>query len=285
MNNCLITLFFVICSFGSARAQQFYVKPYVRYHQSVATQNAPQYFTLTLLTPYGSNSSVDIDVWTQINKFSLAGGMKYGGCFGYQFDNIIGVEAGIDYFKTNKKIMADPAGYAPTGMTQWKYQAVQASPVFTFRKSNKKSSLVGKAGMIIGIAWLQNTVTASSSHETYQLNKNLSLGYTLGIEYDLKMSPQSSFVIEGGLEHSSYTPKKAKLTAIGGVNQYSLQDQKKGVKEINYVNQIKNIPVFFNPYGNSYTYDQDKPEVRIKQAIKLSSAYLGVGIKYNFNKK
>lgn len=285
MNNCLVTLIFIICSFGRAESQQFYVKPYIRYHQSVVTQNAPQYFTLTVSAPYGSNGIIDRDVWTQINKFSIADGMKYGACFGYQFDNIIGVEAGIDYFKTSKKIMAEPAGYAPTGMTQWKYQAVQASPVFTFKKNKKKSSFVGKAGIIIGIAWLQNTVTASNAHETYQLNKNLSLGYTLGIEYDRKLNHYLSLAIEGGLEHSSYTPKKAKLTAIGGVNQYSLEDQKERQKKINYVSQIENIPVSLDSYTNIYSYDENKPELRLKEAIKLSSVYLGVGIKYNFYKK
>ena len=284
MNNCLLTLIFVICFFAKGQAQ-FYVKPYVRYHQSVSTQSAPQYFTLTFPVPYGSNGANSNEVSTQINKFSLADGMKYGASAGYQFNNIIGLEAGIDYFKTNKKVMADIVHNGGTTMTQWEYQSVQASPVFTFRKNNQRSSLAGKAGIVIGVASLQNTATSYNTSETYQLNTNFSFGYTVGIEYDLALNHYLSVAIEGGLEHSSYSPKKAKLIAIEGVNQYSLQDQSERLKEINYVNQIKNIPVTFDSYSNTYVYDENQPEQRIKQAIKLSSVYLGIGIKYNFYKK
>jgi opacity protein-like surface antigen len=284
MKNCLAALIFLFFLLNDVQGQNFYVKPYARYHQSVAKRYAPQYFTLALPTSWWQNAARN-DVSSQILKFSLADGMKYGVSLGYQFDNIIGFETGIDYFRTNKKVLADIASFAPTGMTEWTYQAVQASPKLTFRKTNKRSSLAGKAGIIIGVAWLENTVSYNSYFLGYEMDKNISLGYTFGLEYNFNFSSYLSLAIEGGLEHSSYTPAKANLSAMDNVNQSSPRSQTKSVKEIRYVNQLKDIPGIYDSYGQWHNADDNSPQVRMKDALHLTSVYIGVGIKYNFNKK
>jgi hypothetical protein len=286
MNKCLVTLIFTLYAFGQVQGQQLYFKPYIRYHQSVNSENAPQYFALEIIIPNGPNYVTGIHVLSGIKEFSLAGGFKYGGTVGYQFSNILGVEAGIDYFKTNKSIKADMLAYNPSGITNWNYQSLQASPSFTFRKKNKKSSLTGKIGVIIGVVWLENSVRfQDNNRKIYQFDKNISLGYMLGFEYNYYFKHVFSFVVECGLEHSTYTPKKASLVEIRGFTGNSVQSQTEYTKEINYVNNIQNLPVNSNYYGYRYTSDQNKPEVRIKEAIRLSSVYLGIGIKYNFSIK
>ena len=284
MKNCLAASIFLFFLLNNVQGQNFYVKPYARYHLSAAKRYAPEYFTLALPTPWWQNSSRR-NVSTQILKFSLADGMKYGVSFGYQFDKIIGFETGIDYFRTNKKVMADKASFAPTGMTEWTYQAVQASPTFTFRKNNKRSSLAGKAGIIIGVAWLENTVSYNSYFLGYELDKNISLGYTFGIEYNFNFTSYLSLAIEGGLEHSSYTPANAKLSEMDNVSQSSPRSQSKSVEEIHYVNQVKDIRGIYDSYGQFHNADDNSPQVRMKDALQLTSVYLGIGIKYNFNKK
>lgn len=264
-----------------------YVKAYARYHQSISSQRAPQYFYPGYLANgYGIGQNVSSDIKT----FSLASGFKYGGGIGYQFNNVLGIETGIDYFSTKSNFKADANFFVIAATTKWAYQSIEASPSLTAKKIMNKSSLIIKAGPVIGVAWLLNTVKAGSYlSRTYQLEKHITLGYTMGMEYDRKINDAFSFVIECGLEHSSYTPSKANLKAIKYPGSMSVQDQNEYRKKIVYAKEVRNLDVTYNYNNNnifqgSFVSDENKPETRIKQSIKFNTAFFGIGVKYNFGR-
>lgn len=284
MNKKTVALFLTICFFRNAQSQQIYIKVYTQYHLAISSEPSPQYFDPGDLT----NGYYVENVSSDIKDFSIASGFKYGGAVGYQFNDVLGIETGIDYFGTKRNIKADFAFFAFAATTKWDYQSIQASPSLTAKKTMNKSSLIIKAGPIIGMAWLKNTVQAGDYlSRTYLLEKHLTLGYTMGIEYDSKLSSTLSLLIECGLEHSSYTPSKAKLKAINVPGSTSVDDQSEYLKKIEYVKQVRNLDVFptYNNYNiyfaNSYNSNPAKPEIRIKQSINFNTAYLGIGFKYN----
>lgn len=281
MNKKTVALFLTICFFCKAQSQQIYIKAYTQYHLSISSEAAPQYFFPGYALGYFA-----YNVTSDIKDFSIASGFKYGGAVGYQLNNVLGIETGIDYFSTKRNIKADVVPFAFAATTKWDYQCIQASPLLTARKAVSKSSLIIKAGPIIGMAWLKNTVQAGDYlSRTYQLEKHLTLGYTMGIEYDCKLSSILSLLLECGLEHSSYTPSKAKLEAITVPGNTSVAAQSEYLRKIEYVKQVRNLDVSYsystNYFSGNYISDQTRPEIRIKQSMNFNTAYFGIGIKYN----
>jgi hypothetical protein len=280
LNKNTIALFLTICFFCNAQSQRLYLKTYARYHLSISAEPAPQYFYPGYLANgYGIGYNVSSD----IESFSIATGFKYGGAAGYQFNNVLGIETSIDYFGTNRNIKADFAPFAYAATTRWNYHSIDATPSLIAKKAMNKSSLSIKVGPIIGMAWLKNTVDAGDYlSTTYLLEKHLIFGYSMGIEYDCKISSSISLFVESGLEHSSYTPSKARLEAIKLPGSTSVQEQSEYRKKIEYVKQVRNLDAFPNyNYSNSYVSDQTRPEIRIKQSMVFNTAYLGIGVKYN----
>ena len=280
MNKKTVALFLTICFFCKAQSQQIYIKAYTQYHLSLSNEPAPQYFDPGYLSYgyYGYPVSSDIE------DFSIASGFKYGGAVGYRLNDVLGIETGIDYFGTKRNIKADFVAFAFAATTKWDYQSIQASPSLTAKKTLNKSSLIIKAGPIIGMAWLKNTVQAGDYlSRTYLLEKHLTLGYTMGIEYDCKLNSTLSLLIECGLEHSSYTPSKAKLKAITVPVGTTAQDPY--LNKIDYVKQVRNLDIssgYSNYYfPNSYFSNQTMSEIRIKQTMSFNTAYIGIGFKYN----
>lgn len=282
MNKKTGTLLLAICFFCKAQSQQMYINVHTRFHQSISSQPGPQYFGLDYVV-VGVNILENTPA--NIKNFSIASGFKYGGTLGYQLNNVLGIETGIDYFSTKRTINPDINSFSYDVITKWKYYSIQATPAVTVKKTMNKKSLSIKAGMIIGVAWLNNTLlTGDYNSKTYQLEKHLTFGYTMGIEYNYRLSSVFSFLAECGLEHSSFTPSKAKLEAIKFLGDVSVQDQNEYLKKIKYVSEVRNQEVTYdynNPSPNSFVTDQNKPQSRIKQSIHFNTAYLGIGLKYN----
>ena len=127
MKKASLLLLYLIFLVLIAKAQGFYIKINPRYHIPIAKQKSPEYFS----------GSVDPGYLTwrtktsSINKFSIANGFSIGGILGYKINEFIGVELGIDYFRSNQTFSTDEISIWWSG-SNWKFWSVNAMPTFVF---------------------------------------------------------------------------------------------------------------------------------------------------------
>lgn len=253
------------------QGQELYFKPYVKYNYSLSSQVAPEFFYVNI--PFGYLRGYR-SVGGTIEQFTLSSGYKYGGTVGYKFNDIIGVEIGLDYFNSKKTIESEEA-FSFAGTTDWNLKSINSSPSFTFSKNYNKSVLTGKFGVLIGISWLDNAIYAKTIDcgRSYALSKNLCLGYVMGIEYTYLMMPHFAVSIECGIENYSYVPHSARLieNTVPGAT---------FMKDIVYKDEIRDANCYSDPDQGSFFYDQKNREVRIQEKIKMNSVYCSIGVKY-----
>lgn len=276
----LIILF--LCSI-LVYGEEIYFKPYIRYHLPLITQNAPVYFNLPTYVP---NALILINpIPSDIDNFSLAQGFKYGGTLGYTFNDILGVELSSDYFSTDKTFTSNTSYM--NGILNWKLNSLNFIPTFTFSRKYFNSSVTGKIGLITGITGLEKSIrTVSTTPLSYRFDKNISIGYTISIEYNYKLTDKLALAAECGIENTYYTPTKAELT--GYFNQvYPIDSYSTYIRTINYENNIRNQPTYFYGYGSSEINlpDQNSPQTRIKETLIMNSLFLGISLKYYISKK
>ncbi|MDD4968934.1 MAG: outer membrane beta-barrel protein [Paludibacter sp.] len=260
----------------SIYGKELYFKPYIRYHLPLFAQNAPNYFNIDLPI----NQSGYRTLSYPIENFSLAEGFKYGGTIGYAFDDVIGMELSSDYFSTDKTFM--------NGIINWKLNAWNIIPTFTFSMKYIKSSVIGKVGFITGITEQEKSIKPvwSTSSVSYKFNKNISVGYTISIEYNYKLSDKLAFAAECGIENTFYTPTKAELTNYFNPN-YPIDYYSTYIRTIKYVSNIRNQQTYGQYDGSSTIYlpDQNSAQTRIKETLIMNSLFLGISLKYNIFKK
>ncbi|MDR1584099.1 MAG: porin family protein [Prevotellaceae bacterium] len=253
------SLFLMLMVAHITAAQGLYIKPYARCHQSISSQVEPVFYDVysTPLIPLISNNK----------DFTLSSGIKYGAAIGYTFKKHFGFEIGIDYFNTNTSFKPDAVFIL--NKTDWHYRSVNISPLFTFAVNNKKSTLIGKAGALIGITHMD---MSSSIGEDFTVagvfDTKVNFGYTAGLEYNYQLSQHFSAAVEIGLEQYKYTPKTATFKVHDNAGQVY------GEIEIEYV--------------KDKTIEEDPPshkKIRFEETISFNSLYFGIGIKYNLFKK
>jgi hypothetical protein len=204
-------------------------------------------------------------------NFTLASGIKYGIAMGYTFKKNFGFEIGMDYFNVNKWFNI----YDKKTKNDWHYQSINIYPLFTFAVENKKSTFIGKAGAIIGVAKMNKSfiyIDENKNEDVWYIgdfDTKLNLGYTVGWEYNYRILKYLSLSAEMGIECYKYTPNKATVQR----------------PELNYYNQkIEYVKNYTGKYSPSYYYDDDyypKKDLRFQESILFNSIYFGIGIKYN----
>jgi len=282
MKKNITLILLLICSI-SVYGNEIYFKPYLRYHLPLITQNAPIYFNINVpLYP------PDVRTYTYpIENFSLAEGFKYGGTLGYTFDDVIGVELSSDYFFTDKSI-SNSVLYQ-NDIINWKLNAWNIIPTFTFSRKYIKSSVTGKVGFIAGITGLEKSVKFdwTDSPTIYKFDRNISVGYTISFEYNYKLSDKLALAAECGIENTFYTPSKAELTSYYNPN-HPVDYYSTYIRTIKYVNNIikqQDYRQYNNSSSTIYLPDQNIPQTRIKETLRMNSLFLGISLKYNIFKK
>ncbi|MDR3350075.1 MAG: porin family protein [Prevotellaceae bacterium] len=248
-------------------AQNLYLKPYVRNHRSISSQNEPIFFYTYMPYSFGRAETVLVTLYNE--QFTLSNRIGYGFTAGYTFRNHIGFEIGFDYFNTKKSFKSDYR-IADAYRINWHYRGVNIYPLFTFSVDNKRSTFTGKAGVLIGIARLKESYfVAKTILSSCAFGTKINFGFTAGLEYSYQLLPQLSLVAEIGMEQYKYTPKTAT------VQMYRYFDG-----EVEYEMEIE--------YVKEKTMKEPIPsnkDIRHEESILFNSIYFGLGIKYNLFKK
>jgi hypothetical protein len=253
------------------------VKPYARYHQSITSQQEPDFYTVVAGIPMSPSDGFNISLNDDHGNFTLASGLKSGLAAGYIFKNNFGVDLSADFFNQQKDFVFLDNGYSKA-TTSWSYRTTTLRPAFTFTIDNKKSSFIGKTGPVLVLANGEKSTHIISNDNDSKLatctfNPNVNLGYNVGFEYNYHLSESFALALELGLEQYNYTPTKSKVQ-YAGIESIEVNGQQKKVLEIKYVSKINHVETY-------YGY----PNVRFKKSILFNSLYFGMGIKYNIGSK
>lgn len=276
MNKYFITAILSACLIGNLKAQEIYFKPNLQFHFPVTFQTSPEYFEAEAPIPSYFGGTYIPSMWP-IEKFSLAKGISLGGALGYGINDKLRIEMGLNYFRSNKKF-DNGGGF----QSDWNFRTLNLMPVLLLDKHLKNTTFSIKAGGILGLSHLEKTALFGEEIvKTYAFNRNLSVGYLLGFEYQFHISAKTSLVTECGIENFFYTPQSAKLLSTPkGI--YPDGKVPLFVKKIEYEKEIlnQNGDYDFNSGKLRFFWDDDAPSKRLKETLKLNSIYLGIGLIY-----
>jgi len=255
---CLLLGINAVC-----QAQTLSIRPYVNYHHSVSTQTEPVFHSL------GSFVTFPFQILIRNDNFTLSNGFEYGIAVDYRFRNDLGVELGIGYFSS----MNSPFEHSsdPTRIsfkTDWNYSSIVVRPLFSYAVTSGKSAFIGKIGPVFHYASAEFSTFVTDWHiSDCVFDSKWSLGYSIGLEYNYRLSDRLHLAVNFGFEQYTFSPNRATVDVFGlTVSQY----------EIHYVNKIVGEPFSpFNPNQNNW----------LKEHISFNNIHFGIGIKYNLWKK
>jgi len=264
------------CSYG----QSFYVKAGGAFHLPIITQESPDLFSFIVnIRPSSGISSAEVN---QKNyEFSLAEGFSFNAAVGRPLNNHVSFELGLSYFtNTKKEFEADPLySYVPNGTTTWRFKNYALHPTIVIGQTMNRATINANFNVGIGFSSLQAKASFDNSFCEYSFSKSFSYGYGYGIEYLYQMSPTFQWYIQAGINNTYYTPTHAELSSSNLIaNLYVYQ------REIDYVKEIKNLPLPYSASPSQIYTDINKPQIRLRETIKLNSVFLGIGIKYTLSK-
>lgn len=244
-------------------AQKFYVKPKLKYNFGLTTQEAPQYFNVSVPIPANTGYQ-SATYFCQSNKFSLAEGVSPEIDLGYRLSDVFGLELGVDYFSTDKTF--EPQSQLFLAKSRWEYSAITMKPALTISKEYKKSAFIAKLAPSVGIGMLKGymLIDGFDISPAYRFVNTLVYGYALGFEYNYQVFNKTFVCVEAGTDYSHYTPESARLMVESDLY----------VKNYEYVNQITDEQV------SSYNYGSESKKT-IRQTIVFNRIYLAIALKYN----
>jgi hypothetical protein len=266
---------------SSSFGQSVYFKTGGAFHLLINRQESPDLFSFIVnVQPGSGNSSVLIN---QKNyEFSLAEGVSFNGAVGCSLNKNISLELGLSYFNnTKKEFEADQQSqYSANSTTTWRFKNYSIHPTIVVGQTMNRSTINANFNFGIGFSSLRINALFDNAYCEYSFSNSFSYGYGYGIEYLYQASSTLQWYIQGGISNTYYSPTHAELTSsssdIASLNVYQ--------REIDYVKEINNLQVPYN-YSLSKIYtDSNKPEVRLRETIKLNSFFVGIGIKYTLSK-
>jgi len=263
------------CSYG----QSFYFKAGGAFHLPIITQESPDLFSLRVYYRTG-NFNNWIVVNQKNNEFSLAKGVSFNGTVGRSLNNHVSLELGLSYFtNTKKEFEADPQyPYTPNGTNTWRFKNYALHPTIVIGQTMNRSTINANFNVGIGFSSLQANASFDNSFCEYSFSKSFSYGYGYGIEYVYQASSTLQWYIQAGINNTYYSPTHAELTSP------SIYILSVSHREIDYVKEIKDLPLNDNSDPSQIFTDTNKPEVRPKETLKLNSVFLGIGIKFTLSK-
>jgi len=263
------------------RAQNFYLKPRVRYHIPVTRQEAPEFFNAAIVVATGSGYYYT-DIITYNSKFSLAKGPDYGVTLGYRFNDHIGIETGLQYFEEKQELNSeDVFPHYPIGSTSWQFRSFNATPSLVISHTTGNFTLSANAGLLAGLTSLGRSVFFDNKRRTFKFNSSLSTGYTIGLELGLKISSAFALTAEAGIQNQFYKPRKA-LIQYDDFSYYELDELPVYLRKIIYVKDIDNETVYYDNQSDTYYTGLNRPLMRLRETLKLNSFYTGIALKYIF---
>ncbi|NJN28637.1 MAG: porin family protein [Cyclobacteriaceae bacterium] len=255
-------------------SQGIYFKAASNYNFSISTQQMPEYFSYLILVP-GTDGLRELKINLIDDEFSIASGLNFQGSVGYSLNDYISVELRFSTFGNAKKVFeASPAlEYTNNGTTEWNYKNYSLLPTILFGQAFNKSAVNIFVNSGIGISTLNIKASSEISFREYEFERCYTFFWGYGLEYDYFLSENFMLFTNIGITNTNYKAEKAKLKYSSSEFIPNRQD------EIRYVDEITNLKL-----NHHNATDPDQPELRLKETLKLNSAFLGIGIKYALKK-
>ena len=217
----------------------------------------------------------------------MSSGFEYGIAVDYRFRNGLGIELGVGYFSSINSSFDSP--YATNNslrnsrltigniqrsyeLTNWSYSSFIVRPLFSYAVTSGKSAFIGKVGPTFHYSMTKITVPSRIDNEILSsctFANKWSLGYSVGFEYNYRLSERLHLAVNFGYEWHRYTPSKSTIRTIDWWDLDSFIRY-----EMRYVNKIVGEPSR-NPNENNM----------LKESILFNNIHFGIGIRYNLWKR
>jgi len=271
MKRTCYLLILILIKFTHLFSQGVYFKASSNYNISISKQQMPEYFTFQIYVPYGASISGDVNL--SVEEFSIASGLNLQGAAGYSFKDFISFELKFSTFSNSeKKFKASKEHvFAFSGETEWNLCGYSLLPTVLFGQTFNKSTVNIFVYSGFGLSKLNIKALLNEDFREYKFDRSYTFSWGYGLEYSYSISKNFSLFTNIGINNTSYTPRKAKLTS----SSYSMEYLTTSQKEIEYLDEINNLELGYN---------SNSPEIRLRETLKLNSFYWGIGIKYTLIK-
>jgi len=319
----IIMLLSIVSLCSIAQEKGFYIKPTGGYFIKVtpvefpAINGAPARDRTTTITGSGAGATSTFSETALTGSFGQ--GFRVGVIGGYQFNNIFGLEMGINYFNSAEQDMMKQNVFN-NGVnvlnlhTVGKVRAFDLAPALVFRiPSTGKFQPYTKVGVTVPVAGYlqintsvndqtgqiaaaQGTVSPTGTRTNLVLNReekinpNATIGFQSALGFDYKISNKISFFSELEYRNVSVGGKDKELERYDGTATVVLNatNTAAGSRTLTLndqpvgdreVNYHKTIKSGMNVKG-SPNYDPTKPSDELRSYINIGGLGLNVGLKF-----
>jgi len=318
----IVLLLSVISMYAIAQEKGFYIKPSGGYFIKVtpvefpAINGAPARDRTTTITGTGTTASSTFSESALTGSFGQ--GFRVGLVGGYQFNKILGLELGVNYFSSAEQDMMKQNVFnngvnVLTLHTVGKVRALDLAPALVFRiPSTGKFQPYTKVGVIIPVAGYlqintsvndqtgqiaaaQGTVSPAGTRTNLvlnreeQINPNPTIGFQSALGFDYKISNRISVFSELEYRNVSVGGKDKELKKYDGTATVVLNatNTPAGSRALNLndqpvgdreVSYHKTIKSGMNVKGAA-NYDPTEPSDELRSYINIGGLGLNVGLK------
>ncbi|MFP5080472.1 outer membrane beta-barrel protein [Pedobacter sp. JCM 36344] len=318
----IIILLSIMAACSFAQEKGFYIKPTGGYFIKVtpvefpAINGAPARDKTTTITGTGAGATSTVSETALTGSFGQ--GFRAGLVGGYQFNSVLGLELGVNYFNSAEQDMMKQNVFN-NGVnvlnlhTIGKVRALDLAPALVFRiPSTGKFQPYTKVGVIIpvagylqintsvndqtgqvaasqGIASAPGTRTNLALNREEKINPNATIGFQSALGFDYKISNRVSVFSELEYRNVSVGGKDKELEKYDGTATVVLNatNAPAGSRALTLndqpkgdreVNYHKTINSGMNVKGSA-NYDPTKPSDELRSYINIGGLGLNVGLK------
>jgi opacity protein-like surface antigen len=313
-------------AFGAfSQEKGFYIKPAGGYFIKVtpvefpAINGQPARAKTTTVTGTGAAATTSTSETALTGSFGQ--GFRAGLIGGYQFNNVIGVELGINYFNSEgqdmmKQRVVNNGDVVLDVQSTGKVRAYDVAPALVFRIPNTgKFQPYSKIGIIVPfsgylqintsindrtgqVAASQGIVSPAGTHTNLVLNREerinpkATIGFQSALGFDYKLGNRIGFFAELEYRNVSVGGKDKELRKYDGTATVVVNatNTPAGSKQLKLeeqstgdknVNYHKTISSEMNVKGTT-AYDSSKPSDDLRSYINIGGLGMNVGIKIGF---
>ena len=318
----ILLLFLIISTYAVAQEKGFYIKPTGGYFIKVtpvefpAINGAPARDRTTTITGTGASASSTVSETALTGSFGQ--GFRAGLVGGYQFNTVLGLELGVNYFNSAEQDMMKQ-NVINNGVnvlslhTVGKVRALDIAPALVFRiPSTGKFQPYTKVGVIIPVAGYlqintavndqsgqiaaaQGTASPTGTRTTLvldreeKINPNATIGFQSALGFDYKISNRLSVFSELEYRNVSVGGKDKELEKYSGSATVVVNatNTPAGSRTLSLneqplgdreVKYHKTINSTMNVKGAA-NYDPTKPSDELRSYINIGGLGLNVGLK------
>ena len=296
MKNLKLKLALVALLFSSTGlfAQGFYISANAGYSFAMNGQRGFNSNTHreSVYDNIGNNSS---STFTEESvNYSYGKGFNFGGAIGFEFNDYLGVELGLDYLyggKNTTKNMGSYTDISPSGTTVDLYSNSSSSysrmfrviPRLVISPNFEKLNPYIKVGVVLGFGSFysdsesENTFTLHQDHTSSISRKSyggIAIGFNSSLGVNYKLSDKICLFGEMSYIGMSYAPEKTSVTKWEENGEDVLSSKPISFTEWEYVDELTKV---------QNSNNEDEPSKGLYFSQPFSSLGINFGVKFNLN--